>query len=643
MTAADFKPPPGTNYSDPRIRGWSRNFNIALIAIDYPDQPFVITLAPNSTVFGNPQVGAPTVARADVPKYYHDLLNTPSELNNGHTLHEYWMGDSHGKFGVQLSAFGPYQMPALSYQYGVDTTGFNPGACPDGKKCGVNIRTDALNAWKAQVGNETAASFELVYILSAGQDESSTWQEFGEMKFQTKDDVPNRFGAPPGVSGNDTLPNYASTRYVSWTSWASAACIWPNAGSGSSTQAESSGMGTYAHELSHLLGIGDNYNNPYGVPLRRAYTGPFSMLDRGSFNGPGGPHSRWKIPAVEGGSMGSLHTMRDKAQIGLIANTTILHLSREALAQSGVVVATFAARAVDPGEGGFMGLRVVLDKDRTPSCNISTDVLCDGGGYNSYEMEVIDRMGADSFGPDHGVMISKTKTSDSSQPFQWIIDANPQDIALVDFTRPNGTTAMITMGDYRQLLDALFHAGTRSGSEFEFVDAANRLHFYVISPHRNATTGVLSYTVAVRSLDGTGGKNKHNATLSDGAVDAGTPTGKGAACWFELANPGVYVKGDGMGHPDGDIVEGFLNKDVYRLSAEVKGSGWRVEVPNVLTAVEFGGKAMVYVAVGAAEDAEAEAEVKMTATSESDQGVTATAVCRVVKKQTGAVPVSRCG
>ncbi len=86
------------------------------------------------------------------------------------------------------------------------------------------------------------------------------------MKFNSKEDVPESFGAPPGLAGNDTLPNYAKTRYVEWTSWASASTIWPNAGGGSSTQGESSGMGTYAHELSHLLGIGDNYNNPYGVP-----------------------------------------------------------------------------------------------------------------------------------------------------------------------------------------------------------------------------------------------------------------------------------------------------------------------------------------------------------------------------------------
>jgi len=150
------------------------------------------------------------------------------------------------------------------------------------------------------------------------------------------------------------------------------------------------------------------------------------MLDRGSFNGAGGPHSRWKIPAVEGGSMGALHTMRDKHQLGLIGDASILRLSRDALAQSGLVVATFAARAVDPGEGGYLGLRVRLDGgDKSPRCNVSTEVLCDGGGYDYYDVEVVDRMGADSFTPDHGVLVSKTKEADRREFAQYRLACLP--------------------------------------------------------------------------------------------------------------------------------------------------------------------------------------------------------------------------
>lgn len=293
MTWDDYVRPPGRPWYDPTRKGYERNFNIALVAVDYPDHDFVITMAENSTVFTNPQAAANSLSRDEVPAFYRDLLNKPHELNRNHTLHEYWMEDSGGRFGVDLTAFGAYRMPSNSYQYGVDDEdgGFNEDACPVPGTCSVDLRTDALGAWRADVGNETADAFELVFILSAGQDESSTWQEFGEMLFESQDDVPDSFGPP----GNSSLPNWAHTRYVPWSSWASASTIWPNAGSGSSTQGESSGLGTYAHELTHLLGIGDNYNNPFATQQVRSYTGPWSMMSRGSFNGPGGPHTRWQV------------------------------------------------------------------------------------------------------------------------------------------------------------------------------------------------------------------------------------------------------------------------------------------------------------------------------------------------------------
>ncbi|KAI1642398.1 uncharacterized protein F4817DRAFT_362297 [Daldinia loculata] len=612
MTWADYKTPPGTSWSDPSRKGSVRNFNIALVAVDYPDEPFVITQAPNSTVFGNPLPIVSSVNRTEVPAFYRDFLNKPSDLNHNHTLHEYWMEDSGGRFGVDLTAFGAYQLPSRSYQYGIDDErgGFNEGACPSEGPCSIDLRTDALGAWRADVGKDTADSFELVFILSAGQDESSTWQEFGEMKFLTPEDVPDEFGPP----NDDSLPNYAATRYVNWTSWQAASVIWPNAGGGSSTQAESSGMSTYAHELTHLLGIGDNYNNPYSDPPRRAYTGPWSMLSRGSFNGPGGPHTRWQIPATLGGSLGSLHTVSDKLRINLADNSSVLTVSREALSSSGPVVAEITARCINPGEGELLGLHVILGKDLSPFCNVSTDALCDGGGYNNYDIEVIDRMGADSFTPDSGVMISKTKDVDNA-PFQWTIDANPQDIDVIDFYRPDGTASKLTIGDYRQLADALFHAGTRSGSEYEYTDEANRLHFYIIDIRRD-DVGILHYTVGVRSLDGSG-SSTYSVDLSEGQIAEGPrarASVKGVTCAFHLTNSGIYVDGNAT-HPQD--LSAYLNSDIYRLSAEVDSEGWHVEVPNALTTAKFGSSSTVNVAVGAAAEAADSAVVRLTATSES--------------------------
>jgi M6 family metalloprotease-like protein len=538
------------------------------------------------------------------------------------------MGDSFGKYGVDLTVFGPYQMPSLSYQYGIDdSTGrfdqgdINDGACPEGPPCSLDVRLDAISAWRRDVGNDTVNAYEIIFILSAGQDESSTWQEFGEMKFASKDEIPDSFGAP----GNSSVPNWAHTRYVDWTSWASASNLWPTAGNGSIVAAESSGMGNFAHELSHLIGIRDNYNNPFSVPPRRDYTGPYSMLSRGEFNGPGGPHSRWQIPPVQGGAMGSLHTMRDKHQLGLIDAASILQISRSELAASGPVIAEVLARSVDPA-GGLMGFNISFDSagDLSPYCNISLDALCDGGLYDNYNIEVVDRMGADSFCPDSGVMITKTKNSDVAQPFQWVIDANPQDAHEVDFYLPNGTARYWTIGDYRQLVDALFHAGTNSGSEYEHVDEANGLHLYILDVRRDQ--GVLKYTVSVRSTSTNAtSPATYGVALSDG-------TYADSYCAFELTNTGMASAGNTTSAYPQDLST-YVGSDIYRVSAEVDSVGWKVGVPNALAHAKFGECAEVKVAVGRVTNGTdyqtSDATVQVKVVSESDGSVVATATCRV--------------
>jgi hypothetical protein len=181
---------------------------------------------------------------------------------------------------------------------------------------------------------------------------------------------------------------------------------------------------------------------------------------------------------------------------------------------------------------------------------------------------------------------------------------------------------MITLGDYRQLADALFHAGTRSNSEYDYADSANHLHFYIVDKFRDST-GVLSYNVAARSLNGSG-PNTHGVALKGGIVAKGrsnTPTGLGVSCVFSLTNNGTAAEG----------LADHFSYDIYRLSAEVDGEGWRVVLPNVLAAAAFGTSTTARVAVAAEAGAASLAVVKLTATSESDPSVFATAACPVVK------------
>ena len=86
------------------------------------------------------------------------------------------------------------------------------------------------------------SQFDAVLRLYAGYDETGVWQEFGEMKFQTRDDIPAAWGNP-----NPALPRWVVTRYVPWTSWRAGAMQW-----GLSTIRQGDNSGTITHELGHF-------------------------------------------------------------------------------------------------------------------------------------------------------------------------------------------------------------------------------------------------------------------------------------------------------------------------------------------------------------------------------------------------------
>ncbi|BBJ38661.1 hypothetical protein SSPO_013790 [Streptomyces antimycoticus] len=131
MTWADYRAVPGTRWADPDVKPTQRTFKGALVLLDYRDEEFTVSRPAGSTLFGNPQASASDIPRARLPRFYQDFLNIPGPLNNGHTINEYWMEDSGGRIGVDLTAFGVYRMPGKSYQYGVEDS-MNPGACPAG-------------------------------------------------------------------------------------------------------------------------------------------------------------------------------------------------------------------------------------------------------------------------------------------------------------------------------------------------------------------------------------------------------------------------------------------------------------------------------------------------------------------------------
>lgn len=625
MTWDDYRPIPGRNWADPSFEP-QRKFRMALVAVDFPDQPFVITQPKNSDLFGNPQIDP--IRREDVPKFYSDFWLKPSEVNHGQTINGYWMEQSRGRFGITaLDAFGPYRMPGNLWEYGLNEWGQHEST-PDGRRPSKRMERHVDSLWKADKG-DLKSQYDAILRIYAGYDETGVWQEFGEMKFLSKDDIPPEWGNP-----DTTKPRWAPTRYVPWTSWKAAQMQW---GLSSIRQGENSG--TITHELGHFaFSTGDNNNNPYVEPYRRVGSGPWDMMDRGCFNGPGGPHMRWVVPPSMGAAMPAGLMLRNRMINGFLGKEQVLTLSREDLSRSGPVVAMVTARAVEPLPGTFTGMVVRLDgaepRDRTPVDDPATNPLSPGiPNYDYYSLEVIQRIGYDSFCPDNGVLLAKNKDKESRNGgpngfncFNWVIDAHPEDINMVDYVRPDGQKVMRTIADYRQLNDALLHAGLSSGSIAEWTDKHNRLHFYVLDLEKNAD-GILTYELGVRSLDGAGPQKR--------GVMVALPRerkikGSSGYAVFTVRNTGEPSSSDPSLHHQN--TSRWLNSDIFRLTASCNGDECPVTLLNGFISLLPGETGEVPVYVSFDGQTSRKARISLTVTSESDPAANITGTITVKRK-----------
>ena len=522
MTWDDYRPVPGFDWTDPAHQP-RRKIRAALVLGDFEDHKFVVE-----------QQGL-TDDPADF--YKRHLVTEPRDSNNGHTINEYWLEDSFGLVGVDADAFGPYTLPGKAHEYGLTSDMNDPSNdCPTGDSCNRDLDTELIEASAADVTTGMATNggrdYDFRYLLHAGWDESGTWEEFGPMLFSTPEEVTDhvdeRTGQPLG-NPDPEKPNAAKTRYQRpdgpWTSFFSAKYPWAHAIPGVySLQGESDGASVFAHELSHIFGVLDNYGNPFAENADRDYSGPWDMLSRGTFNGPGGPHNRWQIPSSQGATMGAHHMLRTKLRLGFVQPTDVQVVKKDALA-AGPVIADILQReqpmtTTNRLNGLKYGFNVVLGRDTSDhKCPRPGNALCSGNGaadnYDNYTVEVVNRVGYDSFTPDAGVLIAKTKNADLN-PFLWVIDSHPDDIGAIDYIKPDGTPQPYRFGDYRQLSDALFKAGRR-GTHPElgdkgyaqagettntFIDAGNDVKFLILDKRENSA-GVLTYRVAVVKASGT--------------------------------------------------------------------------------------------------------------------------------------------
>ena len=462
LTWSDYKPIPGPDYSDPSIQPTVKKWKVALILVDYPDRPFTISQPAGSTVFGTPSARAHSVPREQVPQFYADFLNKPSALNNFQTMNRYWMEDSFGKYGVELVPFGPYRMPLKSYQYHISNFQNVAAGLPEPRRRATPTRRRATRTSsppRAAPGAPTSApTAEARDLRQQVLDLRGPGRE--RRMAGVRRDALHR----PGGGHRRVRPEGTSTR-----------CIREELGDDALRAVDLVGRGRerVAERRRHQLDRGRERRHgrlrPRALaqprasrtttttrsrpPPQRTAGGMWDMMSRGSFNGPGGQHTRWQIPPTQGAALGAQHNLRNKRFLNFIGDNDILRLNRDGLAQTGLAVAEVKAREVAPS-GDLAGVRVAAqrrgrhqpalpladgpDRARARGTRRPTGSTV-GARFNDYTMEVVQQIGSDSFAPGHGVLIGKTKTGSSTcgsfSCFVWYIDSNPQDINQVDFVQ----------------------------------------------------------------------------------------------------------------------------------------------------------------------------------------------------------------
>ena len=405
-------------------------------------------------------------------------------------------------------------------------------------------------------------------------------------------------------------------------------------------------MATYAHELIAQPRHPGQLQQPvHGTASSATATGMWDMMSRGSFNGPGGQHTRFLIPPTQGSALGSQHNMRNKRFLNFLTDGDLLRLNRDGLAQSGMAVADVTAREVAPDGGEIAGVQhrarrrrrqgraVRLPRPTRPAtacARSGTGAIT--GKYNDYTMEVVQQIGSDSFDPGHGVLISKTKNSSSScgsfSCFVWVIDSHPEDINQVDFVAPGRhAEAWRRSATSASSTTASFNAGLDSGSLVRV--RGHRRTACTSTSSTSAPTRRASCTTRSASSRSTAPARRRAASRS-AAPQLRHRRGL-ATCTFTLKNTGAAAATDPA--CTRRTPSAFLDSDVYRLSATATGTGWSGAPQERARRPPSSARRSRSRSTSTKAHAAPRHGHAQRATSESDPSKTATAVCTLGRRR----------
>jgi len=280
------------------------------------------------------------------------------------TVGDYYREVSYGAVSLQGDVIGWYRLNYSMVYYGRDCTNVDDTDC-SGQPTSWSIARDAVQAARKDVNFNNYDYFVFVHS-GVGQESSknkdNVWSVayLGGIWLRTKDRSINRFIIVPESEASGAVP-----------------------------------IGVYTHEFGHMLGLPDLYSTATG----KTVMGPWSLMDKGLWNGDPPGSSPAHMEAWSKIKLGWLNSTIAVANDGAVANYTI-----------------------DPTEAASSGIHVV----KIPVSSGSPPM-------QYYLIEVRQHVGFDQALPSEGVLITYVDEKLYNKKVT-IIDAHPNVTELADAT-----------------------------------------------------------------------------------------------------------------------------------------------------------------------------------------------------------------
>ena len=214
-----------------------------------------------------------------------DLMNSDSYTYNGATgsVRKYFSDQSEGKYTPQFDVVGPVTLPNNMAHYGGNDAYGDDKLPGDMVIEACSIANELHNVNFTQYDNDSDGKVDFVYIIYAGKGEADggadetiwphNWSISGAYYYKNCTYAENK----RNFDGK-TIDNYACSGEIDGQT------------------GKRAGIGTLAHEFSHVIGLPDLYDIDYGQNYKNKSTpGSWHIMDGGSYNNNGNTPPNYTI------------------------------------------------------------------------------------------------------------------------------------------------------------------------------------------------------------------------------------------------------------------------------------------------------------------------------------------------------------